>query len=173
MRGIDLKRVNWKDAAELVGITAIIASLVFVGVQLQQEQRIALMQIFEASESSAAGLDIAISENIEIWLKGEEGGDLTNAERAIIGRLINAMYRRARIQTTMRRTLRSTQSGSNAALIEFAIELHANPGARSIWESQINNEVTQFDHARPNDDYRRQYRDEVHEILASLDDATE
>ena len=33
---------NWKDVAELIGIGAIVASLVFVGIELQQSQRIAI-----------------------------------------------------------------------------------------------------------------------------------
>ena len=160
---------NWKDTAELVGISAIVASLVFVGIQMQQEQRIALAEIFEASESSAATIDVAIAENIDVWIKSKNDESLDQSERAIVGRLIGSLYRRARIQTTMRRTLRSTESGSTAPLIEFAIELHANPGARSIWQEQIDAEVFRFEKIRPNDAYRRQYRDEVLELLAGLE----
>ncbi len=32
---------NWKDTAELIGIAAIVASLIFVGFQMKQEQEIA------------------------------------------------------------------------------------------------------------------------------------
>ena len=34
--------VNWKDTAELIGIVAIVASLVFVGLQMKQSQEIAI-----------------------------------------------------------------------------------------------------------------------------------
>ena len=37
-----MKQTNWKDIAELVGITAIVASLIFVGLQMKQSQEIAL-----------------------------------------------------------------------------------------------------------------------------------
>ena len=37
-----MKATNWKGIAELVGITAIIGSLVFVGLQLKQSQDIAI-----------------------------------------------------------------------------------------------------------------------------------
>ena len=33
---------NWKDIAELIGIVAIVASLIFVGLQMQQSQEIAM-----------------------------------------------------------------------------------------------------------------------------------
>ena len=76
------------------------------------------------------------------------------------------MYRRARIQTTMRRNV---ASGGNATLIDFAIELHSNPGARKIWEALVDEEVAFFENVRPDDDYRRSYRDEILQILDSLD----
>lgn len=37
-----MKQSNWKDIAELVGIAAIVASLVFVGLQMRQSQEIAI-----------------------------------------------------------------------------------------------------------------------------------
>jgi hypothetical protein len=161
-----MKITEWKSIAELIGIAAIVASLVFVGIQLRQEQDIALAEIFEASESSAAAIDFEINENTAVWLKSKNGEDLTESEESIIGRIVGSMYRRARIQTTMRRNV---ASGGNATLIEFAIELRANPGARRIWEAQVNEEVALFEKARPGDDYRRSYRDEVLQILDTME----
>ena len=37
-----MRTTNWKDIAELMGITAIVASLLFVGLQLKQSQEIAI-----------------------------------------------------------------------------------------------------------------------------------
>ena len=39
---IRMKKADWKDTAELVGIAAIVASLVFVGLQMRQSQVIAI-----------------------------------------------------------------------------------------------------------------------------------
>ena len=156
---------NWKGTAELIGIAAIVASLIFVGMQLRQDQKVALAEIFVASESSAAMLDLAVTENIDIWLKSKKGELLDEKEKSIVSRLVASMYRRARLQTTMRR---SVAGGGNAALMEFASELHSNPGARKIWEAQIDEEVAQFERMRPGDDYRRLYRDEILELLETL-----
>ncbi len=40
-----MKEANWKDLAELVGIAAIVASLIFVGFQLKQERAIARAEL--------------------------------------------------------------------------------------------------------------------------------
>ncbi len=37
-----MQGANWKDVAELIGITAIVASLIFVGLQMKQSQEIAI-----------------------------------------------------------------------------------------------------------------------------------
>ena len=37
-----MKSMNWKDVVEFVGIAAIVASLLFVGLQLKQSQEIAV-----------------------------------------------------------------------------------------------------------------------------------
>ena len=37
-----MKHTNWKDIAELIGVSAIVASLIFVGLQMKQSQEIAI-----------------------------------------------------------------------------------------------------------------------------------
>lgn len=55
-----MKSKNWKDIAELIGIAAIVASLIFVGVQLRQEQLIARTELASVS----AEIKLRISEKI-------------------------------------------------------------------------------------------------------------
>ena len=43
-----MKFAEWKDVAELVGIAAIIASLLFVGLQLKQSHEIALATQYQS-----------------------------------------------------------------------------------------------------------------------------
>ena len=51
-----MNSTNWKDIAELVGITAIVASLVFVGLELRQSHQIAIAA--EYQERVATVIDI-------------------------------------------------------------------------------------------------------------------
>ena len=44
---------NWKDIAELIGIGAIVASLIFVGLQMQQSQDIAIGAQYQERASAA------------------------------------------------------------------------------------------------------------------------
>jgi hypothetical protein len=48
-----MKSGNWKDVAEILGILAIVASLIFVGLQLKQSQDIAIAQQYQDRSATA------------------------------------------------------------------------------------------------------------------------
>ena len=101
-----MKPPYWKDVAELIGITAIVTSLIFVGMQLRQEEQIALSQISQADEASSTQIDLAIVENAEIWLQSNSGDPLNEAEQLIMNRLVSALYRRRNIVEILKRRAR-------------------------------------------------------------------
>jgi len=55
-----MKKSNWKEIAELVGIAAIVASLIFVGLQLQQTQAIAIANQYQ--ERAALSIDYRLAQ---------------------------------------------------------------------------------------------------------------
>ena len=57
-----MKSYGWKDYAELVGIVAIVASLIFVGMQLRQEQLIARTEMASVSAEIKLQINEKISE---------------------------------------------------------------------------------------------------------------
>lgn len=71
-----MKFSNWKDIAELVGISAIVASLVFVGMQLEQSQRLAFADSVLAMGANGIEERSLQAEHIDIWLKGNAGDEL-------------------------------------------------------------------------------------------------
>jgi predicted permease len=68
-----MKPLNWKDAIELFGIAAIVASLIFVGLQLQQEQQIAVTETFGDLSQSVVDLNLEIGNHMDIWQRGLNG----------------------------------------------------------------------------------------------------
>jgi len=48
-----MKRFNWRDLTEIVGFVAIVASLIFVGMQLMQSQEIAIASQYQERASTA------------------------------------------------------------------------------------------------------------------------
>jgi hypothetical protein len=57
-----MKVNDWKDVAELVGIAAIVASLLFVGLQLKQSHEIALATQFQARAEATQNLHLTAIE---------------------------------------------------------------------------------------------------------------
>jgi hypothetical protein len=57
-----------KDIAELIGLVAIVASLIFVGLQLKQSQEIALATQYQARAETTMNLSLA---HIEAGLRSE------------------------------------------------------------------------------------------------------
>jgi len=158
---------SWKDNAELVGIVAIVASLIFVGFQLRQDREIALAESLDASEASFTAINALISEHAAVWLKGQKNEDLSETETVIMTRLVSTLHRRARYTAAMRRNLGAPGS---APLRDLAIELYNNPGARRVWETRTENEIAYWDRMAPDDRYwRHDYREEVLAELAKLD----
>lgn len=54
-----MKAEDWKSVAELVGIAAIVASLVFVGLQMRQSQDIAIAQQYQDRAATATDYYLA------------------------------------------------------------------------------------------------------------------
>jgi hypothetical protein len=58
-KGMQMRSADWKDIAELVGIAAIIASLVFVGLQMKQTHQIALSSAYQARSAISIEMYVA------------------------------------------------------------------------------------------------------------------
>ena len=69
-----MRSIGWKDIAEFLGIAAIVASLIFVGVQIQQEQEIAIADTYGSLTESAANLAELVGNNSELWQSGLDAG---------------------------------------------------------------------------------------------------
>ena len=128
-----MKSISWKVVAELIGATAIVASLVFVGLQLRQEQRVASVEAgFNITESYYEQLNGAI-DNPAIWVKGNAGvEDLSLAEAATYEALIRKEWAHAYWTSYAMQQLGNRY---NVGAHDFAGFLHRNPGARRTWEA--------------------------------------
>ena len=85
---------NWKGIAEFVGIVAIVASLMFVGFQLQQDRQLAQVEALIANQAIEIELIMLIDEDRDIWLKGLRGEELSDLDELTFEALSNALFRR-------------------------------------------------------------------------------
>ena len=83
---------NWKDIAELVGIAAIVASLVFVGQEIQQSREIARLEWTGVLAAEQVALDSLLSSEAEVWRKGCAGSELSPTEQTVFTRLFSSFH---------------------------------------------------------------------------------
>jgi len=72
-----MQDITWRGVAELIGVGAVVASLIFVGLQMRQSQDIAMAENIFSGNSDRLAMNLAITENPEIWVKGNAGEILT------------------------------------------------------------------------------------------------
>jgi hypothetical protein len=129
-----MKSMGWKDGVELVGIVAIVASLIFVGLEMRQAQKIALSERGVNTLMSEIEARRPIYEFPDIWTRGNAGDELSRSEAVIYRTLIQDInaysYHRRHSASLM-----GDQNSFNSASWDLAGFLHENPGARREWES--------------------------------------
>ena len=81
-----MQRTNWKDIAELVGITAIVASLIFVGLEMRQTRALAMAETYQSRTDSEMFLFSYMSqpELRRIWLKTFDDEALTDDDEVLL-----------------------------------------------------------------------------------------
>jgi hypothetical protein len=89
-----MKKIGWKDVAELLGIAAIVASLVFVGFQIQQDRVIARSSLTSETVAMLVGMQHSMSspESSAVYAKMlDRPGDLSLDEMLQINHRLEAV----------------------------------------------------------------------------------
>ena len=163
--GIMMKKTNWKVVAELVGIVAIVGSLLFVGIQLRQEQTIAFAEINQSAVESYVSVNAFIAEHAGVLVRSNAGEQLTDEEALIINRIVHSLHIKFRIEAAMRRSLGDSE-GMAPRL--FAIFLYNNPGAFRVWLELSEDEEEQYSLLSGGSIYVSDFRADVLDALNKL-----
>ena len=120
--------------AELVGVAAIVASLVFVGLQMRQAQDISLGQRAQSQAMNSIELTNAIKEHPEIWARGLAGEPLNATDSIVFDNLMKARNDYAYFSSLASIEL-GYESGANYYATSYGVFLFRNPGARQWFEA--------------------------------------
>ena len=130
-----MKRKYWADLIEVIGFVAIVASLIFVGVELRQSRSIAIGDGNLANAAIQIEANNAINEYSAIWVAGNNGEPLSEEDTVVFENLvrnkaIHAFMEYARLDQV------EFDEAAEAINAEFSVFLFENPGARQIWLQQ-------------------------------------
>jgi len=135
-----MKSLGGKEIAELVGVTAIVVSLIFVGFQMKQEQEIAYAEALGGYSATSLDFFLAAADYAEILVKGNAGETLTPVESHKLRTFIEAAETRLSLQMAQQQRL---GGGLNTGELKFASFLYRNPAARVAW-LQLVKDIDQF-----------------------------
>ena len=123
---------KFNEIAELIGMVAIVASLIFVGLQLKQAGDIAQNELSLGIYTASIEINNEMNEHADIWVSGSRGDDLGEAEAVIFQGLMQNLNNQAFFARSMRLQLGGDEKLS-VEIHNFARVLHDNPGARKAW----------------------------------------
>jgi len=166
---------HWKDTLELVGITAIVASLIFVGLQLRQDQEIAVGAALASIVASTSDLQMQSTEYADVLAKAAKNEELSDAELIVLRHIVEIHEVSAFVNSMALRTF-SDQGMSTAELL-FVSFLFRHPAAREQWEIHVADVKRYVDPLRAPNDLESNYitgsgayRALIRERLAQLDE---
>ena len=162
-----MKSMGWKGGIELVGIVAIVASLVFVGQELRQTRDIALSE--RAGHMMLAEIEVRrpIYEFPDIWARGNAGEELNPSETVIYRTLIRDINAFA-FQRRLSAVIVDSQTAADAAGRDMAGFLYENPGAQREWEA-LRDMIRKHREPHISGEYRNAFEEEVRANLEVLD----
>jgi hypothetical protein len=163
-----MKPISWKDAAELIGISAILASLIFVAMQLRQEEELLQVEMRAAMVANTVSINQSIIENADVWVRGNNGEELDPAESVIHARLVNNVND---FMFQNRQTFLGIEPQyEEQILAQFAGFLADNPGAYQAWidrERRLNTYRTTID---PTETITSDWIDDIESRIAILNE---
>lgn len=163
---ISLNKVDWKGTAELIGLAAIVASLIFVGLQMRQDQGIAQAQALVDASAVVTDLNQFIENNKEVWIKGLDGAELSLEDNFTFRALCRANYLRKIAHWERAKRL---DIGNPVFIAQsFAYEIHVYPGLRRYFDEVIESfeeKRSAFGHTRSDEGFTSA----VEASLAELD----
>jgi len=126
---------DWKTIAELIGIGAIVASLIFVGMQMRQAQEIAIADGYSDLSASTYARSELISSHSTLIAKANRGDQLSDAEQISLQQFVTAMWQSNFFADQRGEFLGRKTGGPANYLAQFLCE---NGGLVSIWKDRSN-----------------------------------
>lgn len=163
-----MNQVKLRDWLEIVGIFAVVASLLFVALQMQQTQTIAQTEMDWNNMMAEMQSRSAVYEYPDVWARGNAGEELTQTEAVVYTTLIRDFNTVNFFKFTNALRLEGGEDSVRWIVADTAGFLHENPGARREW---IALRAMFRKHRNPyaSGNYRNSFEDEVRAGLAQLE----
>jgi hypothetical protein len=132
-----LSNTSWKDIVEVVGITAIVLSLLFVGLQIRQSQQLAAEEQINNSNERQNAIRVLIFANPDVWQKACTGEPLDPASRVIAAKIFDAWIDHVAGEYGLRAYgVRQSEAARQKIVEEIAAQYWLYPGLQKLSDSR-------------------------------------
>ena len=114
---------------------AIVGSLIFVGLQIRQDQNIAIAQIFADHDDTQREWAQMMIENNDVWVRGLKGEQLDENENSQFTGMAIA-YLQMDVDR-YRRAMLITSISPRSVIVKQANILNSYPGLHRVWEEWL------------------------------------
>jgi hypothetical protein len=129
-----MSRNNWKDLLEAIGFIALIASLIFVGLQMRQDRTLAQAQNAADFDDTMIEYASVINANREVWVNGLSGAELSVLDQVTFESVAFAVWQK--FSGIYRRTKLLNEGNELRVARQVASELFIFPGLRQYFLSR-------------------------------------
>ncbi|MEP1469400.1 MAG: hypothetical protein ABJK25_00350 [Halieaceae bacterium] len=165
-----MKEAKLRNWMEIVGIFAVVVSLIFVGLQMQQTQSIAIAEMNWNNMIAEMESRSAIYEHPDVWAKGNAGETLNPSESVIYTTLIRDFNS---LQFHRVENFAVLYGGGFEELGGIVTDtsgfLFENPGARREWEA-LRATFRRWREPHTPGGYKSRFEEEVRAQLAVMDE---
>jgi hypothetical protein len=163
-----------QDWLQIIGLVGVITSLIFVGLQFQQDQRIAVGEILGGIAASGPDLQMQSTEHAEVLSKAAKNVELSDTELVVLRQLVEIQETNLFLQSLAIRSF--SDQPINTGDLLFVSFLFRHPAAREQWEQHVADIERYVDPLRTPRDLEKvyaigsgAYRQQIRENLAKLD----
>jgi hypothetical protein len=167
---MDLAKIN--DWMQIAGLFAVVASLIFVALQLQQDRSLAIVESTSSRADTISELTNMVADNRELWVSALDGDELSKADQAAFHAMVESVesyFFALSIRAQGNASDLISQTPDNTAAT-YAFALYSHEGLRRAWEHQMEFWVAR-DAALNMIDAGAAFRERVQARLDQLDDA--
>lgn len=128
-----MSQIRLKDWLDIIGMTAIVASLIFVGMQIRQDRQIAIVATLGDVHEAQLQLAELVRGHGELWKRALDGDELADEEDIEFLALATAVERTYLVSYMRAKSLGVYEA--EAELRDYAWAIYSHIGLRRYFES--------------------------------------
>lgn len=128
-----MNKENWKVVVEFVGALSIVASLIFVGLEVRQSGRSALDSALSSDAALIVDTEALVLAHPDVWFRGCAGEPLEGPDAVIYSHIYHA-YLFQYFLRWVRNDRGMAAASADMAIDNVAMNIHRYPGFRAEWD---------------------------------------